>query len=75
MKYVIVDCARCGGSGKIKRKQGVAYSIPFDLKKKAFELREEGMTLRGIGKEIGMKGPQSVQNMLLSYEHIMEGLE
>ena len=61
-----VNCPFCGGTGKALRDSN-ANIVPHETKKKAYELRQKGWTLRAIAKEIGLKNPQSVQSALVTY--------
>ena len=66
-------CRYCNGTGlkyfiRFKRK-GSFYSA--ETRKRAFDLYSEGMTLREIGRRMGIKHPQSVKSLIDSYLKIL----
>jgi len=56
-------CPRCGGTG-FARGYDINPKYSDKLKEKARKLYETGLTLREVGKKIGIKHPQSVKNLI-----------
>lgn len=56
-KYIDVVCPTCEGSGSVKRRH-TNYSD--EVRAKARKLYRKGLSLREIGKEIGVNHPQKV---------------
>lgn len=57
-------CPRCNGTGKARSFRNMP-KFPLSVLKNAEELYQKGLTLRQIGKEIGVKHPQTVKNILI----------
>ena len=62
-KVKFKKCPTCLGSGKIKTFPTWAHYTP-ETRAKARELFRQGMSLRKIGKEIGVNHPQKVYSLI-----------
>ena len=62
-KLIKTVCPRCKGTGfaRAYNREPIYSDI---IKRKAIRLRGEGLTLRAIGKILGVKHPQSVSNLI-----------
>lgn len=64
-----IDCPYCAGTGQFVRRKGTGYYTD-EQRKKALKLWQQGVTLREIGKQIGMKepvNPQRVKSLIQVY--------
>ena len=66
-------CPRCNGTGKAR---AFNFRVKFskEIIEKAETLFKKGLTLRAIGKEINIKHPQTVKNILV-YSGSMSNLK
>jgi hypothetical protein len=58
----LVDCPLCKGKGKIVDQR----HYPANVRKKARAMFAKGITLREIGKTIGVEHPQKVKSLIMS---------
>ena len=54
-----IPCPKCKGTGKIKNTQ----YLP-EIRKKAQQLRDKGLTYRAIADKLGITHPQSIKSMI-----------
>lgn len=57
------DCPLCKGTGLVVKRNN-AYSS--EQRQKARDLYAKGITLRAIGKEIGVEHPQKVKSLIMA---------
>lgn len=62
-----ITCPYCEGLGKMCLKYGTPYTKTFKEKRKAFQLRKKGKSLREVARIMNLKHPQSVKSLLDGY--------
>ena len=67
-----IDCPFCKGTGKVLPELASRRVLYDDkTRKRAFELRQKGITLRKIGKELKINSPESVRQLIKSWHRIL----